>query len=218
MRPPLSNVPRLVRSLARLRGPPGQRSPKHSNRYDGPSLFECLDNLEPQDRDPAAPFRMPIMDKYREDGKTFIMGKSEAGTVRRGDSLVIMPNRTPVKARARDRAPPSPAAGGLRDGLPDSRGTGRSAPQVSGLFQEATEMAVARPGENIRVRLTGVEEEDISAGFVLCSAVNPTPVVTSFDALLSILELLEHKSIFTAGYKAVMHIHSITEECEARRP
>lgn len=150
--------------------------------YDGPSLFETLDALEPQDRDPAASFRMPIMSKYKEDGKTFVMGKTEAGTVRRGDSLLIMPNKTQVK--------------------------------VTGLFQESDEMAVARPGENIRVRLLGVEEEDVSAGFVLCSVQNPIPVVTEFDALLSILELLEHKSIFTAGYKCVLHIHSITEECE----
>ena len=107
--------------------------------------------------------------------------------------------------------------------------------QVTGLFQETDEMALARPGENIRretplqnpavtearaavhacsrspkgclpvsieacnrcdcaqlmqsapaaafrVRLTGVEEEDISAGFVLCSAVAPCPVVTEVCA------------------------------------
>ena len=29
-----------------------------------------------------------------------------------------------------------------------------------------------------------------------------------------ILDLLEHKAIFTAGYKAVLHIHSLVEECE----
>ena len=150
--------------------------------WDGPSLFECLDSLEPQDRDPAAPFRMPLIDKYREDGKTIVMGKTEAGMVRRNDTLLVMPNRTPVK--------------------------------VAAIFRDADEIGAARPGENIRLRLTGVEEEDVSAGFVLCSAVSPVPVVTEFDATLSVLELLEHKSIFTAGYKAVLHIHSVTEECE----
>ncbi|CAI7858202.1 unnamed protein product, partial [Closterium sp. NIES-53] len=29
-----------------------------------------------------------------------------------------------------------------------------------------------------------------------------------------ILELLDHKAIFTAGYKAVLHVHSVVEECE----
>lgn len=150
--------------------------------YSGPALFECLDALEPQDRSPDAPFRMPLIDKYKEDGKVIVMGKTEAGMVRRGDSLLVMPNRTLVK--------------------------------VSGIFRDADEIAAARPGENIRLRLTGVEEEEVSAGFVLCSALHPVPVVVEFDALLSVLELLEHKSIFTAGYKAVLHIHTATEECE----
>lgn len=150
--------------------------------YTGPSLFECLDGLDPTERDPLAPFRMPLVDKYKEDGKVMVMGKTEAGMVRRNDALLLMPNRTSVR--------------------------------VAGIFRDADEVNSARPGENIRLRLTGVEEEDVSAGFVLCSAASPAPVVLEFDAILSVLELLEHKAIFTAGYKAVMHIHTVTEECE----
>lgn len=37
-------------------------------------------------------FRMPIIDRYRDMG-TIIMGKSEAGVVKKGDTLLIMPNR-----------------------------------------------------------------------------------------------------------------------------
>eukprot|EP00897_Mesotaenium_endlicherianum_P002530 jgi/Mesen1/2304/ME000155S01401 len=73
---------------------------------------------------------------------------------------------------------------------------------------------MAKPGENLRIRLTGVEEEDISSGFVLSSISRPIPAVVEFDAQLQVLELLDHKAIFTAGYKAVLHIHSIVEECE----
>ena len=36
--------------------------------YNGPSLFEILDNLEPQDRNKDAPFRMPILDKHKDMG------------------------------------------------------------------------------------------------------------------------------------------------------
>ncbi|CAN4086642.1 unnamed protein product [Withania somnifera] len=71
----------------------------------------------------------------------------------------------------------------------------------------------ADPGENLRVRLSGVEEEDILSGFVLCSVAKPMPAVTEFVAQLQILELLDNV-IFTAGYKAVLHIHAIVEECE----
>lgn len=43
------------------------------------------------------------------------------------------------------------------------------------------------------------------------------PCVTYFDAQLQILDLLEHKAIFTAGYKAILHLHSLVEECEITR-
>ena len=43
------------------------------------------------------------------------------------------------------------------------------------------------------------------------------PCVTYFDAQLQILDLLEHKAIFTAGYKAILHLHSLVEECECTR-
>lgn len=35
---------------------------------------------------------MPIIDKYRDMG-TFIMGKVEAGVAKKGQSLLLMPNR-----------------------------------------------------------------------------------------------------------------------------
>jgi peptide chain release factor subunit 3 len=60
--------------------------------YDGGTLFDILDSTEPFERDPAAPFRMPIIDKYRDMG-TIVMGKSEAGLVRKGDRLFVMPNK-----------------------------------------------------------------------------------------------------------------------------
>jgi hypothetical protein len=31
---------------------------------------------------------------------------------------------------------------------------------------------------------------------------------------MQILELLEHTPIFSAGYKCILHIHSVVEECE----
>ena len=60
--------------------------------YDGPTLFHVLDNVEPPERDPMAPFRMPVIDRYRDMG-TIVMGKSEAGVVLKGDSLLVMPNK-----------------------------------------------------------------------------------------------------------------------------
>ncbi|KAI7840718.1 hypothetical protein COHA_005534 [Chlorella ohadii] len=152
--------------------------------YKGPPLFELLDEIESAARDAFAPFRMPIMDRYRDMG-TVVMGKSEAGVVKKGDTLMVMPNKVPVK--------------------------------VVTVYRDETEVNGARPGENLRLRLQGIEEEDISAGFVVCSRFNPVPAVTQFEAQVVIMELLDHKPLLTGGYKAVLHIHSIVEECEVTK-
>lgn len=39
--------------------------------------------------------RMPLIDKYRDMG-TVVMGKIESGSVRRGDTLMIMPNKVSI--------------------------------------------------------------------------------------------------------------------------
>ncbi|KAK4280727.1 hypothetical protein QN277_012309 [Acacia crassicarpa] len=148
--------------------------------WDGPCLFEALDGVEIPPRDPNAPFRMPILDKFKDMG-TVVMGKVESGTIREGDSLLVMPNKDQVK--------------------------------VVAVFIDENRVKRAGPGENLRVRISGVEEEDILGGFMLSSVENPIPAVTEFVAQLQILELLDN-AIFTAGYKAVLHIHCVVEECE----
>eukprot|EP00959_Pyramimonas_sp_CCMP1952_P271558 5677208-Pyramimonas_sp.AAC.1 len=127
---------------------------------------------------------MPVLDKHRDMG-TMILGKLEAGTLVRGDDLLLMPNRVPIKC--------------------------------TGLYREADEIQYALPGENIRIRVTGVEEEGVSTGFVVCGMQNPGRGVKVFEAQLAILDLLEHKALFTAGYKAVMHCHTLTEEIEVTK-
>jgi len=148
--------------------------------WGGPCLFEALDATEIPQRDPKGPFRMPIIDKFKDMG-TVVMGKVESGSVREGDSMVVMPNKAHVKVLA--------------------------------VFCDEDKVKRAGPGENVRVRLSGVEEEDILSGFVLSSISRPIASVSEFEAQLQILELLDN-AIFTAGYKAVLHIHAVVEECE----
>ncbi|KAI7731051.1 hypothetical protein M8C21_021590 [Ambrosia artemisiifolia] len=148
--------------------------------WNGPCLFEALDAMEVPPRDPSGPFRMPIIDKFKDMG-TVVMGKVESGSIREGNNLLIMPNKVQVKVLA--------------------------------IFCDEDKVRTAGPGENLRVRLSGIEEEDILSGFVLSNIEKPIPAVNEFVAQLHILELLDN-AIFTAGYKAVLHIHSVVEECE----
>src|SRR5436190_18917124 len=105
---------------------------------------------------------------------TIIEGKIESGSIRKGSTAVIMPNKTSI--------------------------------EILGVYTEADEeMVVATSGDQVRLRLKGVEEEEISVGFVLCSPKFPVHVVTTFHAQLAIIET---KTLLSAGYTCVMHVHT----------
>ena len=145
--------------------------------YDGPSLLEYLDNLQALERKVNAPFMMPVNGKYRDMG-TIIEGKIEAGQLKKGASLIMMPNREEVT--------------------------------ISALYGETEEeVPAASCGDQVRMRIRGVEEEDILPGFVLCSPKRPVHCVSAFEAQIALLEL---KSILSAGFNCVLHVHSAIEE------
>jgi len=81
---------------------------------------------------------------------------------------------------------------------------------VTGVLNEVEEeIPVALCGDNVRLRLRGIEDTDINVGFVLTSPKAPVHVISQFEAQLVILD---HKNIITAGYGAVMHVHTAAEE------
>ena len=77
--------------------------------------------------------------------------------------------------------------------------------------EEETNQVVS--GENVKIKLRGVQEEDVSSGFVLCDVDNPCSVAKVFDAQVVILET---KSIISKGYSAVLHIHAAVEDVTVR--
>jgi len=78
---------------------------------------------------------------------------------------------------------------------------------------DAGVLTIARPGENVRViSKGGLEEENIWRGAMLCHQDKPPCISADFVAQIQILELLEHKSLFSAGYECVLHIHTAVEE------
>ncbi len=145
--------------------------------YDGPSLLEYLDGMQALERKTNAPFMMAVAGKYRDMG-TMIEGKIEAGVVKKGMSLVMMPNKQTVDVSA--------AYGETED-----------------------EVALAQCGDQVRLRLRGIEEEEILPGFVLCSPKRLVHNVAQFEAQIRILDL---KSILTAGFNCVLHVHAAIEE------
>jgi len=144
--------------------------------YRGSAFIPFIDELPSLNRKLDGPFIMPIVDKYKDMG-TVVMGKVESGCAKKGQNLLVMPNRTQVA--------------------------------VDQLWSDDDEVTAVGPGENVKIKLKGIEEEDVSPGFVLCDASNPIKTGKIFDAQVVILE---HKSIICAGYSAVMHIHCAAEE------
>ena len=76
------------------------------------------------------------------------------------------------------------------------------------VYRDDVEVAAARGGENLRLRLNGIDEDDIAAGFVICSRNVPVPCVTYFDAQLQILDLLEHKVGFQCLSATLLCCHT----------
>ncbi|RDX55444.1 eukaryotic polypeptide chain release factor 3 [Lentinus brumalis] len=145
--------------------------------WDGPSLLEHLDKMPMVDRKRNGPLMMPISEKYKDMG-TVVVGKVESGHLRKGDTLLLMPNKNLVEVTA------------IHNEMDD-------------------EVTSALCGDNVRIRLRGVDDEDISPGFVLTSPSHPIHAVRQFEAQLAILD---SKNIICAGYSAVMHCHTLSEE------
>jgi peptide chain release factor subunit 3 len=61
--------------------------------YQGPTLLEVLDELETPPRTENGPVRVPILDRYKEQG-VYLLGKIESGTVKYGATYTLMPTKT----------------------------------------------------------------------------------------------------------------------------
>lgn len=110
------------------------------------------------------------------------MGKVEAGQMKKGDTLLLMPNRKSV--------------------------------EVLQLWIDEEEVNHVVCGENVKVKLKGVEEDEVTAGFVLCDPSKPCSVAKRFVAEVWVMDV---KSIISFGYECVMHIHTAMEDVVVKK-
>ncbi|KAJ2892663.1 translation termination factor GTPase eRF3, partial [Coemansia aciculifera] len=150
--------------------------------YTGASLLDTLDGLQTIERRINGPLRIPISEKHSEQGTAVISGKIESGNVKLNQKVIIMPDRLTC--------------------------------EVVGIFGEdennaENEKQTAVCGDNVRLRLRGVDDEAIFPGYVLTDIKNPCHTTRAFNAQLRILDV---KNIITAGYNSVMHVHTAVAE------
>ena len=185
--------------------------------YGGPSLLECLDDFKTLERKVKAPFMMPINAKYRDMG-TIMEGKIEAGQIKKGNNYLLMVcafHFDSLSIFIRHELPLSHLSKrGLLPRVNHADFTitqpNRDEITISALYGETEdEIPSATCGDQVRIRIRGVEEEDILPGFVLCAPQRPVHCVSAFEAQIALLDL---KSILSAGFNCVLHVHSAIEE------
>jgi bifunctional enzyme CysN/CysC len=79
--------------------------------YDGPTVVEALDALEPARPLAALPLRLPVQAIYKFDDRRLVAGRIESGHLASGDEIVIMPAGKIAKIRTVESWPATPIKG-----------------------------------------------------------------------------------------------------------
>lgn len=148
--------------------------------YTGPTVMEFVNELVlPEAKKEEDPLCIPLVGGYKDDGKVYIYGKCESGSVVVGDKIQILPTKTECV--------------------------------VDGISIETTEFEKCYPGDNVHLRVRGIDESDIHAGYVATGVKGETNLraVEYFQARIVILDV---KNIICAGSKVMVHIHAAQEE------
>ncbi|KAJ2078661.1 translation termination factor GTPase eRF3 [Coemansia sp. RSA 988] len=129
------------------------------------------------------------------------------------DRKINGPLRIPISEKYRDMG--TVVSGKIESGhikvnqkviiMPEKR-----ACEISHIYgEDESEEQSAVSGDNVRIKLRGVEEDSIQNGHVIVDARNLCHSTMAFDAQLMILEA---KNIMTAGHRSVLHVHTAIEE------
>jgi bifunctional enzyme CysN/CysC len=79
--------------------------------YDGPTVVEALDALEPARPLATLPLRLPVQAIYKFDDRRIVAGRIESGDLAGGDEIVIMPAGKIAKIKTVESWPVTPLAG-----------------------------------------------------------------------------------------------------------
>ena len=79
--------------------------------YEGPTVVEALDALDPARPLEALPLRFPVQAIYKFDDRRIVAGRIESGSLIAGDEIVIMPAGKIARIRSVESWPVTPAEG-----------------------------------------------------------------------------------------------------------
>jgi bifunctional enzyme CysN/CysC len=78
--------------------------------YEGPTVIEALDALEPARPLESLPLRLPVQAIYKFDDRRIVAGRIESGQLAAGDEIVIMPAGKIARVRSVEGWPVTPVA------------------------------------------------------------------------------------------------------------
>lgn len=150
----------------------------HCDWYKGRTMMEVIDELVlPESKTEDDVLCIPLVGAYKDDGKIYIYGKVESGSVAVGEKIQVLPPKTEAV--------------------------------VEGISIESTEFEKCYPGDNVHLRVRGLDENEIHGGFVATSIPTSLRAVEFFQARVVVLEV---RNIITAGTSCMIHIHAAQEE------
>ncbi|ASJ09292.1 elongation factor 1-alpha [Thermococcus siculi] len=152
--------------------------------YNGPTLFEALDQIPEPPKPVDKPLRIPIQDVYSIKGVgTVPVGRVETGRLKVGDVVIFEPASTIFH---------KPIQG-----------------EVKSIEMHHEAMQEALPGDNIGFNVRGVGKNDIKRGDVAGHTTNPPTVVRPKDTFKAQIIVLNHPTAITVGYTPVLHAHTL---------
>ncbi|AEK72129.1 elongation factor 1-alpha [Thermococcus sp. 4557] len=152
--------------------------------YNGPTLFEALDQIPEPPKPTDKPLRIPIQDVYSIKGVgTVPVGRVETGVLKVGDVVIFEPASTIFHKAIQG--------------------------EVKSIEMHHESMQEALPGDNIGFNVRGVGKNDIKRGDVAGHTNNPPTVVRPKDTFKAQIIVLNHPTAITVGYTPVLHAHTL---------
>lgn len=125
------------------------------------------------------------------------------------------PLRVPVLDRYTDRgtiAMGKVESGVIRPGMKVTVMPTRRQFKVDSVWANEDPVTLARPGENVLIKLNNCGTEDILKGFVICSD-PPCRAVDKLICQIGVMDMPDNCKILTNGFEAMFHSHTCEEEC-----
>ena len=91
--------PTFVLPISAIRGDNVAQPSEKMSWFDGPTVLQALDTFEPLKVE-EKPLRFPIQDIYSIDGKKMLVGRIEAGRLKRGENLFLLPEKKKVAVKS----------------------------------------------------------------------------------------------------------------------